>query len=372
MRQTIHGAMRQSASGTLTAALSRSVFQAGSPAQAGGGGSRTGPRRRRLLVASLGLATSALTGAALFPADPALAQSDKTLRIVVAFPPGGPVDLVARAISDQLGKELGGERVIVENKPGANGAIGAESVAHADPDGQTLWLTSVGAAAINPSLYAKLPYDMAKDFAPVSQVVNNVEVMVVRPQHPADTAAEFINAARKDEKQATVASSGTGSIPHLVMEQLADVSGTKLLHVPYKGAAPAITDVMGGQVGAFFGDVPGLLGHIRGGRLKAIGLAAEKRHPLLPNVPTLGELGMPGVDSNNWYALFAPAKTPPARLDELNEAVRRTLATPAVAQKLSATGAEPAPSSAAELASLLKRATDKWAKLIRAKGITVE
>ena len=326
---------------------------------------------RRPFLASLALATVLAAGLALSPA-PVLAQSGKTLKIVVAFPPGGPVDLVARAIADQLGKELGGQRVIVENKAGANGAIGAEAVAHADPDGQTLWLTSVGAAAINPSLYAKLPYDMAKDFAPVSLVVNNVEVMVVSPQNPATTAADFITAARQDEKKGTLASSGTGSIPHFVMEQLADVSKTKLLHIPYKGAAPAITDVMGGQVGAFFGDVPGLLGHIRGGRLKAIGIAAEKRHPLLPDVPTLGELGMPGVDSNNWYALFAPGKTPPAVVAELNKAVRQTLATPAVAEKLSATGAEPASSSAEELGSLLKRDTDKWARLIRAKGITVE
>jgi tripartite-type tricarboxylate transporter receptor subunit TctC len=328
--------------------------------------------RRRLAFSVLALAVGAAVGIAGLQPLTANAQSGKTLRIVVAFPPGGPVDLVARAIADQLGQELGGQRVIVENKAGANGAIGAQAVASADPDGQTLWLTSVGAAAINPTLYSRLPYDMFKDFAPVSLVVNNVEVMVVSPDNPARTAADFIKAAREDEKKGTLASSGTGSIPHFVMEQLADASRTKLLHVPYKGAAPAITDVMGGQVGAFFGDVPGLLGHIRGGRLKPIGLAAEKRHPLLPDVPTLGELGMPGIDSNNWYALFAPGKTPPAVLDELNRAVRRTVAAPAVAGKLSATGAEPVSSTREELAALLDRDTKKWARLIRDKGIKVE
>jgi tripartite-type tricarboxylate transporter receptor subunit TctC len=281
------------------------------------------------------------------------------------------VDLVARTIADELGKALD-SRVIVENKAGANGAIGAEAVARAEPDGQTLWLTSVGAVAINPSLYSKLPYDMARDFAPISLVVNNVEVMVVNPQNPVKNAAEFIAAAKKDEKLATLASSGTGSIPHFVIEQLADVSGAKLLHIPYKGAAPAITDVMGGQVGAFFGDVPGLLGHIKGGRLKAIGLAAEKRHPALPDVPTLGELGMPGVDSNNWYGLFAPRKTPPAVIEKLNAAVRKALATSEVAGKLSSTGAEPAASSPQELAALLQRDTAKWGELIRAKKIVVE
>ena len=331
------------------------------------------PQRRRFgayagAVAVAGALVVALSVAA---GPEARAQGGDTTRIVVAFPPGGPVDLVARALADEMGKALG-TRVIVENKAGANGAIGAEAVARAEPDGHTLWLTSVGAAAINPTLYAKLPYDMAKDFAPVSLVVNNVEVMVVSPQNPASTTAEFIAAAKKDEKLGTMASSGTGSIPHFVIEQLSDVSKTSLLHIPYKGAAPAITDVMGGQVGGFFGDVPGLLGHIRSGRLKAIGLAAERRHPALPDVPTLAELGMPGVDSNNWYALFVPAKTPPATIDKLNQAVRRTLATPAVAQKLSATGAEPAASSPQEMKALLERDTAKWARLIRAKKITVE
>ncbi len=309
---------------------------------------------RRAVLRSL----ACVAAATALVATPGAAQTGGTTRIVVAFPPGGPVDLVARAIAEELGKQLG-SRVIVENKAGANGAIGAEAVARAEPDGQTLWLTSVGAAAINPSLYAKLSYDMKQDFAPVSLVVNNVEVMVVSPQNPVADAAAFIAAARKDEKLATLASSGTGSIPHLVIEQLADVSKTKLLHVPYKGAAPAITDVMGGQVGAFFGDVAGLLGHIKGGRLKAIGLAAEKRHALLPDVPTLGELGMPGVDSNNWYGLFAPSKTPAAVIEKLNQAVRQTLAIPAVAQKLTDTGAEPSATSPQELAELLARDTAK-------------
>jgi tripartite-type tricarboxylate transporter receptor subunit TctC len=339
-------------------------------------GAITGALSGTLTAAITGVITGAVTcGVAVLltaaTAGPAQAQGSGTTRLVVAFPPGGPVDLVARAIAEEMGKELG-TRVIVENKAGANGAIGAEAVARAEPDGQTLWLTSVGAAAINPSLYPKLPYDMKRDFAPVSLVVNNVEVMVVSPQNPASNAAEFIAAARKDERLATLASSGTGSIPHFVIEQLADVSKTKLLHIPYKGAAPAITDVMGGQVGAFFGDVPGLLGHIKGGRLKPIGLAAEKRHPALPDVPTLAELGMPGVDSNNWYALFAPARTPPALIDKLNAAVRKTLAVPAVSQKLSSTGAEPAASSPQELATLLERDTVKWSDLIRAKKIVVE
>jgi tripartite-type tricarboxylate transporter receptor subunit TctC len=298
----------------------------------------------------------------------AYAQGTKTTRIVVAFPPGGPVDLVARVLAEQLGKELG-ETVIVDNKPGANGGIAAQFVAKAPPDGGTLWLTSVGAAAINPSLYDNLPYDMQRDFAPVSVVVDNVEVLVVSPKDPANTTAEFIAASKAKKEPTPMASSGIGSIPHLAIEQLADATKANLLHIPYKGAAPALTDVMGGQVAGFFGDIPGLIGFVQGGKLKAIGIAADRRHPLLPEVRTLAEQGILGVDSNNWYALFVPAKTPRATIDALNAAVHRALATPGVRDKLTATGTDPAPTSPQELSALLKRDTEKWAKLIKAKGI---
>jgi len=313
--------------------------------------------------------------AALFVAGsiavgPAFAQ-DKITRLVVAFPPGGPVDLVARTVAEQLGKELN-QRVIVDNKPGANGAIAAQNVAQSTADGTTLWLTSVGAVAINPVLYDKLPYDMQRDFAPVSLVVNNDELLVVHPGNPAKDAAEFVSNAKKSGKPTTLASSGIGSIPHLAMEQLADATKADLLHVPYKGAAPAIADVMGGQVSAFFGDIPGLIGHVKGGKVRAIGIAAPKRHPLLPEVRTLAEQGLPGVDTNNWYALFAPAKTPPAVLNALNQAVRKTLATPAVSEKLLSSGAVPTASSPQELATLLNQDTEKWGRLIKAKKITPE
>ncbi|MET0203034.1 MAG: tripartite tricarboxylate transporter substrate binding protein, partial [Casimicrobiaceae bacterium] len=259
-----------------------------------------------------------------------------------------------------------------DNKPGANGAIGAQNVAQSAADGTTLWLTSVGAAAINPVLYDKLAYDMQRDFVPVSLVVNNDEMLVVNPANPAKDASEFIANAKKASQPPAIASSGIGSIPHLAMEQLADATKVSLLHVPYKGAAPAITDVMGGQVAAFFGDIPGLIGHVKSGKLKAIGIAAPARHPLFPDVPTLAEQGLPGVDSNNWYALFAPAKTPPAVLAALNDAVRRTLATSAVHEKIVASGAVPAPSSSTELGALVKRDTEKWGALVKAKKITPE
>jgi len=318
-------------------------------------------RRNAVLMLGLSVALAMHT---------ALAQ-EKVVRIVVAFPAGGPVDFIARTIGDQLGKELNA-RVVIDNKPGANGAIGAQNVAQSAADGTTLWLTSVGAAAINPVLYDKLAYDMQRDFVPVSLVVNNDEMLVVNPANPAKDASEFIANAKKASQPPAIASSGIGSIPHLAMEQLADATKVSLLHVPYKGAAPAITDVMGGQVAAFFGDIPGLIGHVKSGKLKAIGIAAPARHPLFPDVPTLAEQGLPGVDSNNWYALFAPAKTPPAVLAALNDAVRRTLATPAVHEKIVASGAVPAPSSSTELGALVKRDTEKWGALVKAKKITPE
>jgi tripartite-type tricarboxylate transporter receptor subunit TctC len=318
---------------------------------------------RRALLSSL-LATVMLAG-------PALAQP-KTTRIVVSFTAGGPVDAVARAISEQLGKELG-RTVVIDNRPGANGAIGAMEVLRSEPDGNTLWITSVGAAAINPALYARLPYDMQRDFAPVSLVVNNVELLVVNASNPAANAADFVAAVKKGrEHPAAMASSGVGSIPHLAIEQLTDATGAKLLHVPYKGAAPAITDLMGGQVDGFFGDVPGLIGHVKSGKVKALGIASPKRHPALPEVRTLEEQGIKGVDTVNWYALFVSAKTPPALVAQLNKAVQATLNTPAVRERLLQQGAEPAPSTPQELSALLKHDTDKWARLIKAKNIKAE
>jgi tripartite-type tricarboxylate transporter receptor subunit TctC len=317
--------------------------------------------RRRWIAAAL----LAFVGSA----GSAWAQSPT--RIVVSFTPGGPVDSVARTLTEQLGKELGSP-VVVENKPGANGAIGAMEVLRSAPDGRTIWITSVGAAAINPALYDTLPYDMQRDFAPVSLIVDNVELLVVNNDDPAKTAPEFVARSKASAQGTSMASSGIGSIPHLAIEQLTDSTGAKLVHIPFNGAAPAITNLMGAQVGGFFGDVPGLIGHVKGGKLRAIGIAAPKRHPALPDVPTLEEQGIKGVDTVNWYAFFVPAKTPPAVIEALNKAVRATLATPAVRDKLIASGADPRATTPQELAALVKSDSEKWARLIKAKGIKVE
>ena len=315
---------------------------------------------------TLAAATSALSLATGLRAQP------KITKLIVAFPPGGPVDFVARTLAESLGKELG-QQVIVENKPGANGAIAATSVSRAAPDASTLWLTSVGAVAINPSLYEKLPYNPQTDLSPVSLVVNNVEVLVVNASAPYNTGAEFIAAARqRSSKPITMASSGTGSVPHLAAELLRDAAGINLMHVPYKGAAPAITDVIAGHVDGFFGDIPGLMPHIKGGKLKPIALAASKRHPALPDVRTFSEMGVQGVDSDNWYGLFAAKGTPAADIERVNQAVRRALQDSSVHSRLTASGATPAPSSPTELSALLKKDSEKWARVIRAKNIKAE
>ncbi len=311
---------------------------------------------------------TAWTLASLLPALRPVQAQGKATRLLVAFPPGGPVDIVARAVAEQLGKELG-RPVVIENKPGGNGAIAAAEVLRSEPDGHTLWFTSVGAVAINPALYEKLAYDMVRDFAPVSMVANNVELLVVHPNDPARDAAEFVANSKKRKDPVTMGSTGNGSIPHMAIEQFADASGANVQHIPYKGAAPAITDLMGGQIGGFFGDIPGLIGHVRSGKLKPLGIAAGKRHPALPEVKTLDEQGIRNVDTNNWYALFASIKTPAPLIEALNKAVRQTMNDPVLKDKLLKGGAEPAPSSPRELATILRQDTDKWARLIKAKNI---
>jgi len=313
----------------------------------------------------------ALLACIVLGAGAVTAQVSTPIRIVVAFPPGGPVDLVARVLAEGLAKELR-QGVVVENRPGANGAIAAQAVAKSPADGATLWLSSAGAIVMNPVLYDNLNYDVQRDFAPLSLVVNNVEVLVVNPSNAAHSAAELVALSKQQPGPVPIASSGVGSMPHLAMELFADSSGAKLMHVPYKGAAPAITDVMGGQVSGFFGDVPGVIGFIRGGKLKAIAIAAPVRHPLLPDVRTLEEQGIHGVESNNWYALFVPAKTPPARLDELNAAVRAVLTSEPYRKRLVDSGAEPMPSTPEQLAALVKSDSAKWGRIIRDKKIVGE
>lgn len=302
----------------------------------------------------------------------AWAQSNnRPVRLIVAFAPGGPVDFVARTLAETLSRELG-RPVLVDNKPGANGAIGAMETLKGEPDGSTVWITSVGAAAINPALYDKLPYDMVRDFTPVSLVVNNVEVLVTSAQNPATDVIDFVQRARAANLPVPMASSGMGSIPHLALLQMQDATKLDLLHVPFNGMAPALTNLLGGQVAGVFADVPAVMGQIKAGRLKALGMASRVRHPGLPEVRTFEEMGFPAVDTNNWYAFFVSSKTPRPIVDALNAATRRALADPAVANRLLQSGAEPRATSPEEMAALLRADTNKWAALIKARNIRLD
>ena len=323
-------------------------------------------RRRHFLVASA--AAALVVGLA-----PARAQDypARTIRIVVAFPPGGPTDFVARLLADKM-KVLLGQSVIIENKPGANAAIGADYVAKSEGDGYTLFFTTSGAVAVNPHMRSDLPYDPVRDFAPVSQIVNTMEVLVVKADSPVKSAADLIALAKSSPKGIAMASTGVGSPPHLALELMKGATGATILHVPYRGAAQAVTDVIGGQVVAMFADLPVLIPQIRGGTLRAIGVGSRTRAPVLPDVPTLDEQGIPGVYADNWYALFAPAKTPAAVIAKLNAAIVAALNDPEVARKLIDVGAVPATSTPAELAEFLKSELARWGKVVRDNNIKPE
>jgi tripartite-type tricarboxylate transporter receptor subunit TctC len=317
----------------------------------------------------LGLA--AACGALCVTAAPAGAQGfgGKPIRFVVGFPPGGPTDFTARLLAEKM-PGLIGTNAIVENRAGANATIAADYVARAAPDGHTLYFTTCGAVAISPHIGPKLPYDPLRDFAPIGQVVNAASTLAVHPSLPVRNVRELVVLARAQQGQVTLATSGVGSIPHLALELLKAAAKIDLVHVPYKGAAPSVTDAMGGQVSAIILDVTPLLPHIRAGKLRAIGIAGEKRVQVLPDVPTIAEQGYANVDAANWYAILAPAKTPREVVDRLSDALRKAMVMADVREKLLATGADPVAGTPGELAALLKRDYDKWGQLIRAKNIT--
>jgi tripartite-type tricarboxylate transporter receptor subunit TctC len=320
---------------------------------------------RRTIVSAVGLI--ALAG---LSASAAKAQEfpSRVIRIVVAFPAGGPTDFVARLLADKL-KVVLGQNVIIENKPGANGAIGADYVAKGEPDGHLVFLTTVGAVAITPHLAAKVPYDSRKDFAPVTLVVRNTTILVVKPDAPVDSAKALAALAREKPGAILFASTGSGSMPHLALELYQSAAGVKFLHVPYRGAAPALTDLLGGQVQALLADAPVLLTHIRGGKLKPLGAASASRNAALPDVSTLAEQGFADTSADNWYGLLAPAKTPLAVVAKLHDAVVAALDAPDVREKLLASGAIPAPTSSAEFGALLNDELARWGRVVREKNI---
>ncbi len=304
---------------------------------------------------------------------PAFSQSfpSRPVNLVVPFPPGGGTDTGARILAEQLGKRWG-QPVVVENKGGAAGQIGADSVAKAKPDGYTLLLGNIGTQAINPSLYAKLQYDADKAFAPVSLVAELPLAMMVNPALPAKTAAEFITLAKSKPGQLSYSSSGAGSAPHLAAEIFKDQTGTFVLHVPYRGGGPAIADLLAGHVQLSFMTVLEASGHIKGGKLRALAVTGDKRVQALPDVPTLAESVVPGFNAISWIGLLAPAGTPADVVDKIAADVRAVLADDAVKARITALGGVPRATTPQEFGKLIADDKARYAQIIRSRKITVE
>ena len=323
-------------------------------------------RRRCLLAAAMLCLASG--GSAL--AQATAPYPTKPIQLVVPFAAGSVTDLLARIVAQRLGEALG-QSVVVENKPGADGNIGAGYVAAAPADGYTLLMGAASTNAINPSLHKNLRFNALRDFAPITNVAAVPNVLVVGPQVNAKTVKEFIAAARKDKL--SFASSGAGGSMHLSGELFkASTQTPDLLHIAYKGGSAPVTDVMGGRVSAMFCNLPLCLQHIRAGKLTALGVTSPKRSPLLPDVPTIAEAGVPGYAVEGWFGLFAPAAVPKAIIQRLNTEVVKILKDPKVKEQLLAQGAEPVADSPEEFAAFVKREHDRWAKIIQEANITLQ
>jgi tripartite-type tricarboxylate transporter receptor subunit TctC len=297
----------------------------------------------------------------------AAAYPEKPVRIVVPYPPGGPTDILARVIGDKLSSAFR-QPVVIDNRAGAGGVVGSDLVAKAPPDGYVVvWGTS-GSHAINATLHPRLPYDPVKDFAPVTLVAKGTNILVVHPSLPVRSVKELTALARANPGRLNFASAGNGATSHLAGEMFRLHSGARIAHVPYKGATPAITAVMSGEAEMAILDVPGVLPYIRAGKLRALGVASMRRSPVLPEVPTLHESGMPGFDTSSWHAVYAPARTPRDIVTRLNTEIRNVLKIPDVADRLLALGVEPVGNTPEELAEFLRSEIVRWGKVVRESG----
>jgi tripartite-type tricarboxylate transporter receptor subunit TctC len=311
-------------------------------------------------------------GLAMCAALPAAAQQfpSRPIRLVVPYPPGGANDIVARLISPAMSEHLG-QNVIVDNRGGGATIIGSEIVAKAAPDGYTMLIVAAGHAA-NPSLYPKLPYDTAHDFAPVALIGDGAYVLVAHPTLGVSTTAELITLAKGKPGEITYASSSTGNLTHLAAELFSSLAGIRMLHVPYKGGNPAMTDLLGGRVGLFFSTVAVAKPHIQSGRIKALGVTTAKRTSALPSVPTIAEGGLPGYEASGWYGLVVPAKTAAPVIVKLHGATQIATQPAETREKLLAAGVEAANLSAAQFGQRILSDIAKWEKVIKPLGIKTD
>jgi tripartite-type tricarboxylate transporter receptor subunit TctC len=324
--------------------------------------------RQQLL--SLGLTIATVIASLISPAAAAQSWPAKPIKIIVPFPPGGSTDNVGRLLSIELGKLLN-QTVIVENKGGANGNIGADFVAKAAPDGYTLLLSGVGSNAINYSLYSKMPF-AGKDFAHVSLLATGPNVLVANPDFPAKTLKEFITLAKANPGKYSNASSGSGSSGHLAMELLKQATGIDVVHIPYKGGAAAITDTIGGQIPLLFINQDNALPHVQAGKLRALGVASLERNPAYPDVPTISEAGVPGFSAVSWFGLSAPAGTPKDVVQKLHEATVKAMNMPDIRNRLQAVGFVVVASSPAQFSDFVQSEISKWSKAAATSGAKLD
>jgi len=315
------------------------------------------------------LARFALSIAVLAPCALAFAQGypSRPVKVIVAFAPASATDILARVMADAFSKSMG-KPFVVENKPGAGGIPGTEYAKNAPPDGYTLVMCPSGPFGINPAIYSKLPYDPVKDFEPIGNIGFTPQTIAVGAQQPYKTLQDLVAAAKAKPGEIAYGSLGVGTTSHLTMEAFQSAAGIKLNHIPFKGSGEAQTQMLGGSIPVMSDTIPGLLNHIKAGRIRALGVAIPKRSPFLPDVPTVAEQGYPGFESVGWIGLAAPAKTPVAILDKLNAEIKKMLASPEVKEKLNQLAFVPVGDSRAEFAAFIKSEIAKWSKVAKESG----
>jgi tripartite-type tricarboxylate transporter receptor subunit TctC len=326
-------------------------------------------RAKRLGAAAC--AAVALTAAALAPAVRAQSYPTKPVTIVVPTAPAGITDNIARIVAQKLTEQMG-QPFVVENRPGANGNIAAELVAKSPADGYRLLIGTIGVMSINPYIYKSVGYDPLKEFTAISQLVSFSNILVVHPSVPVNTVAELIAYAKANPGKLSYSSSGSGGSPHMAMALFAKMADIDIVHIPYKGSAPAITDLIGGQVQLSFGDPVATLPHVKSGKLRALGVSGAKRLASAPEIPTIAEAGLPGYVVSGWVGLVAPAGTPPAIINALNTEVRRAMSDPAIVEKLRVAAADIASGTAAEFQQYIGAENQKWSKLVKDAAISAE
>jgi tripartite-type tricarboxylate transporter receptor subunit TctC len=296
---------------------------------------------------------------------------NRPITLVIPFAPGGSTSIVGRGIADKM-SELLGEKIVIDNRPGAGGTVGTKAVAKSDPDGYTLVLGYTGTLAIGPSLYKKAGYDPRKDFAPIGMIGNAPNSLVVHPSFPAKSVAELIAYARQNPGKVSFGSAGAGTASHITGEYFARSAGISLVHVPYKGTGPALVDLIGGHIPMAFAPIPASHANVSAGTLRALAVTSLARSNLLPDVPTIAEAGVPGFDASLYYGLAAPAGTPRPIIDKLNKVLRDALASDEVKRQLGSDGTEITPGSPEDYADFIDKDEKKWAQLVKASGVEPE